>query len=156
MNSYGALKNGCVKLIDSGDFKKRASFVTLLWNIKHRSSFAVAETESKLRDLAGSCTHSFNRHMHPDGSAVAYVGNLYVAICSESRREMLFGEVIGFNPKKPLTDGAEYCIDVRGGTRDDVLTEIDYFTISEDETGLCSNVRITRLVDLDDWCKRSK
>ena len=144
-----------MKLIDSGDFKKRSEFVSLLWNIKYRDSFAVSESESKLRDLAGSSTDTFIRMAHPDNTTVAYVGNLFVAICVESRREMLFGEVIGINPKKPLSD-TEYCIDVFGGTRDGVLTEIDYFTITKDESGLSSDVQITRLVDLKDWCTRSE
>ena len=146
----------CVRLIDQGDFKKRSSFVSLLWNIKHRDSFPISMSEPKLRDLSRVDEHSFCRLTPPEGKTALYVGDLYVATCTESRREMLIGEVIGFNPKLPLKEYGDYSIDVHGGTRNDVLTEIDYFTIDEDETGLWKPLQITNITPLKEWCIENK
>lgn len=150
------LKGGYVRLVDQGDFKKHSQFKTLLWNIKLRDSFPIADVKPKLRDITKTTDDRFCRSIQPEGSTVAYVGNLHVVVCSETRREILLGEIIGFNPKKPLPDNVDFSIDIAGGIRDGVLTEIDYFTIEQDETGLWQKLQACNIKSIEDWCKENK
>jgi hypothetical protein len=145
-----------IRLIDLSAFEDPEDFVSLMWNIKNRDSFAVSFSESVIRDLTNISPDNYSRHVTPTGKTCAYVNDLAIATCSDTRSPILVAKVVGINPNLPLEEMGKYSVDIHGAMRSGILTEIDYFTIDIDDSDKGSKLSTCKVVPIKEWCKATE
>ena len=155
INTGEELKKWYIKLLDLSQFEDPKDISVLIRNIKHRSTFAVAAVDPSVRDITHVPESAITRRIPPACTTVVFVDNLSIATCGETRKLFLVGSAVGFKPTFKLDNEVEYLIGVVGGARNNVLTELDYFTIEKDESGYHEPLSVCRLESLKDWCERN-
>lgn len=130
--------------------------VSILNNIKHRETFALSKSVPVLKDISKMDDGSYSRSLYPDGKTMLYVSNIQVVRCADTNCDILVGEMAGRNPRSPLDTSGHYKVLPSGGIRDGKLTELDYFTVSDDYSDNYSPLRVSKVTPIKEWCRVNK